>query len=170
VEKVSGKKLGGEPAATDDPVQQRLNAIEKQFQDQEQARQSAIVEQQTTQARTVALEAVTKLAKGTAFEGDEAYLLARCAEKTNVDPQEMVNMLLRGFTKPLESALKAVQREETARIKRYNDNLIKNYRTLKNAVPGVKGPAPAAAKTAPAYQEGETPTQFATRIWNQGLV
>jgi hypothetical protein len=171
VEQVSGKKLGGEPAKTDDPVQQRLNAIESQFRQQEETRQNAIVQQQTDAARTVALDTVTKITKGSAFEGDETYLLARCAEKINVDQAEMVKMLNRGFTKPLESALKAVQKEETARLSRYNERLIKNYRTLKSAVPGVKGPTPSAAGTAtPAYKDGETATQFATRIWNSGLV
>lgn len=168
VERVSGKKLGGEAPESTDPVQQRLNAIERQFQEQEQARQRAIQEQQTTQARTVAMDLVTKAAKGTAFEGDEAYLLARCADMTNVEPQQMVDMLLRGFTKPLESTLKAVQKQESARLKRYNDNLIKNYRTWKNAVPASKGaPAESRPQGDLSYKPGETPSQFAVRVKDQ---
>lgn len=171
IEQVSGKKLGGAPEASTDPVQQRLNAIEAQFKQQEDTRKQAVVQEQTTQARTVAMDVVSKLVKGSAFEGSEGYLLQRCADMTNVQPTEMVGMLLRGFTKPLETALKAVQKEETARLQRYNDTLIKNYRTLKNAVPATKGgPAESKPAGAPPYLPGETAAQYATRVWNSGLV
>jgi hypothetical protein len=170
LEQVTGKKFGGAPDAPPDPNQARLDAIEARFAKEENDRQQAAYVQQMTKARDVATETITKLTKGTAFEGNEAYLLQQCAAKTNVSEKEMVDMLLRGFTKPLESALKTVQKEEAARIKQYNDKLIQNYRKLKNAVPATKGAPAAAAKTAPAYLPGETPAQFATRVWNSGQV
>lgn len=171
IEAVTDKKFGGAPDTPPDPVQARLAEIERGIQQDKETRQQAIYAQQMTRANGIAMEAVTKAAKGTAFEGSEAYLLQQCASKVGIPEKDMVQALIEGKTETLTKALKAVQKEETVRLKKYNENLIRNYRTLKNAVPATPG-APAIGKPAtgqaPPYKPGETATQYATRVWNSG--
>lgn len=171
IEQMTGSKFGAPPAETD-PVQERLNAMEQRFAQEEQRRQDAIYQQQVSKGYEVAKGAVTTALKGTAFEGDENYVLAQCANKVGIPENEMVQKLLAGKTDELLAAVKAVQKDETARLKKYNENLIRNYRKLKDGVPATaagKGLAPAPKNAAtPAKKEGESDMAFAQRLWKEG--
>lgn len=169
IEQITGKKFGADPAAPPDPRDQRLSALEQQYRAEQQQRQQQAYQEQVNVARSIANDFLAQTLKGTFAEGNEAFVLAQCAGKAGIPEQQMVQQLLAGNTKPLETALKAVQKEETARLRKYNENLVKQYRTLKTSVPGVKGTG--ASKGDPneeAYRPGETAIEYATRRFNAG--
>jgi hypothetical protein len=79
--------------------------------------------------------------------------------------------ILNGNTKPLEAAMKQVQRAEIARWKSYNENFAKSRKTLANSVPATKNtprtasPAGAEPTFRSAGHENETAAQFSARHW-----
>lgn len=171
IEEVTGKKFGDGPALPPDPNQARLDAIEQRFAQEETIRQQQAWNQQVAVARTKANEFLSSKVKGTFAEGEEGYLLAQIGNKAGIPEQQMVQMLLKGDTAQLEAAYKAVVKDESARLQRYNQNLIKKHRTLSSAVPAVKGGSASTASNADlAPKPGETAIQHATRLWNSGAV
>lgn len=165
IEQVTGKKFGDGPATPPDPNQARLSAIEQKFAEQEQERANAAWNQQVQAAHGKAMEFLTSKAKGTFAEGNEAYFLQQIGARAGVPEQEMVQMLLQGKTDKIEAAYKAVVKDETARLKAYNVNLIKQHRTLANGVPAVPGSntvKPPAAEFKP--RDGESTVQTVKRL------
>jgi hypothetical protein len=166
LEQVTGKKFGGE-ATPVDPVEKLRSEIAQKEQKQAEAQQQAVYQQQMGQAREVATGKITELLKGTFAEGNETYFLQRCAEKVQIPEATMVRELLAGNTKPLEAALKAVQRDEIVRLKQYNDNLIKKGRNLANSVPATKQTPASAISPGAKRLPGESITEMATRLWKE---
>ncbi len=169
IEQVTGQKFGINQDAPPDPRDQRLSALEQRYQAEQQQRQQEAYQQQVGAAQKVATDFLANSLKGTFAEGDNDFILSRIGQVAGIPEQQMVQQLLAGNTKPFETALKAVQKEETARLKRYNENLVKSYRTLKNSVPGVKGTGASKANAnEEAYLPGETAIEYATRRFNAG--
>jgi hypothetical protein len=169
-EQTTGKPLDG-PA---DPRDARLTQMEQRIAQEDKARADATWNEQVTSARTKALDVIGKSAKGTFAEGDEAYFLQQCAAKIQIPQEQVVQMILAGNTKPLEKAYKEVFKEEAERVKRFSDRIVKQYRTLKNAVPaGKNNPAgsPQSAKDARlAPLPNESASDHAARLIKLGLL
>ena len=160
-QQVMGKALDGPP----DPREARLADIEKRFAAEEEARQTAVWNQQVESARSKAVEFIQSKTKGTAFEGLDSTLLALAGNKVGIPQEQMVQALLSGKTDKLEAAYKAVTAELSGLVKKINANMIKQHRTLANGVPAVKGangvkPTGDAMKPLP----GETTAQSVARI------
>jgi len=160
-QQVMGKALDGPP----DPREARLADIEKRFAAEEEARQTAVWNQQVESARSKAVEFIQAKTKGTAFEGLDSTLLALAGNKVGIPQEQMVQALLSGKTDKLEAAYKAVTAELSGLVKKINANMIKQHRTLANGVPAVKGangvkPTGDAMKPLP----GETTAQSVARI------
>lgn len=166
LEQVTGKKFGdGTPA---DPVAQLRQEIQDRETQREQAAQQAQYQGQVRQAAGVAMNVVKESLKGTFAEGQEQYFLAQCAQKAGIPEQQMVAELLRGNKAPLEAAVKAVRREEVARLKMYNENLVKQRKSLGSSVPATKNTPASATISASAMKPGETRVQYAQRLWEEG--
>ena len=167
IEQITGLKFGQSGEVTPpDPRDQRLTALETRYQQEEQGRQQQAQRQQVQAASKVANEFVTTALKGSFAEGNESHFLAMCEGKSKLPQGEMVRELVAGNTKPLETALKAVRAEETARLRSYNDRLTKNYRTLQSAVPATKATPLKGTANDEAYLPGETAVQYAMRRFN----
>lgn len=167
VKKNTGVELGG--AA--DPRDARLSAIEQQIAAEQEARGAAQWNERVNAARGKAIEFLSAKAKGTFAEGQEAYMLTLCGAKAGIPEAQMIDMILSGKTERLEAAYKAVVKDETARLKAYNANLIKQHRALKDGIPasGTGGGAKLAAVAgAPARKDGESDVAYATRLWQSG--
>ena len=171
IEQITGKTFGGEPAATVDPQEARIRAIESRFRAEEQTRQDLAWNQQVSHAHKAATTFLTDKLKGTFAEGQEAYMLQQCAAKANISEKQMVELLNQGKTDKLEAAYRSALKDEKSRLMAHNANLAKNYRKLVNGVPASKG-APAGNRNASseydAYLPGETSVQYATRQFNKG--
>jgi hypothetical protein len=164
------KNAGVDLAGTPDPREARLSAMEQQFAAEQQARETQQWNQRVEAARGKAIEFLSAKTKGTFAEGHEAYLLMQCGSRAGIPEAQMIDMILSGKTQRLESAYKAVVKEEVARLKAYNGNLIKGHRALANGVPGATGAKvrSAAAGSAPARKDGESDVAYATRMWESG--
>jgi hypothetical protein len=163
-QQVTGKSIDG-PA---DPVQSRLSSLEQRIAREDQERQQAQYMQQVQTAYGKAMEFLSSKAKGTFAEGSEQYFLQQIGAKSGIPEQEMVQMLLQGKTEKLEAAYKAVAKEESARLKVYTKNMVKQYRTLSGAVPAVKGGATQSAPQAAERLPGESIAEHAVRVWKNG--
>lgn len=169
LEQVTGRKFTDQPATPPDPNQARLDALEAQVKADQQARQDAMWNQQVNAAREKAVSFLTEKSKGTFVEGMEQTVLQMVGAKAGIPENQMVEMLLQGKTEKLEAAYKAVTKDLAGLVKQMNANLIKKHRTLSNAVPAVKGAAPAKSTADfDAYLPGETAIQYATRQFNKG--
>lgn len=170
----TGKSLDG-PA---DPREARLQALEKRYQAEEEARNVAQWNQQIETARATATEFLNKTIANTFADGladrfltPNGGLLWQKAVSMNIDEGRMLNELRQGKTETLERVWKAVAKDEAAVIRRYNENLVKQHKTLKNAVPAQKGAAVSANNTpgAPARKVGESNVDYAKRLWESGF-
>ena len=97
-------------------------------------------------------------------------MLQQAGAKAGIPQEQMVEMLLQGKTDKLEAAFKAVQKDETARLRAYNANLVRQHNTLKNAVPASKGAPVSASKVANGVlprKAGESDVEYGLRIWKQ---
>ena len=160
----TGKGLEG-PA---DPREARLQAIEQRYAQEEQQRQQEAYQRQIVAADDAAHSFLTEKLKGTFAEGQNDHFIGLIAQKLGKNLQQSMQEILAGNTKSLEKALREVQKDETARLRKYNENLVKQYRTQKNMVPATKG-APVAAKNGPPVKKpGESDTDFAKRVWDSG--
>lgn len=162
-QKQTGKSLD----AAADPRDARLAQIEQQFAQQEQQRQQEAWQGQVRAADEAAHAFLDEKLKGTFLEGSNDHLIGLMAQKLGKNLNQSMQEVLQGNTKSLEKVLREVQKEETARLKKYNENLIKKHRALANGVPAVKGAPVKSEPGSPAYKEGETAIQYATRLWNE---
>lgn len=169
----TGKDLGGAP----DPNQARLDAIEQRFRQDEENRQTAIINQQVDFARSKASEFIANATKNTFADGltdrfvaPGTGLLWQKAQQMNIAPDRLTQELLQGNTATLDKLFKAVQKDEIAILKQYNANLIKAHRTLANGVPASKGGAVKAqsANGISSRKDGESDIDYATRLWKEG--
>jgi hypothetical protein len=167
VKQNAGVDIGGEA----DPRDERLSAIERTFAAEQEARQVAAWNEKVATARTKAIDLLSSKTKGTFAEGQETYLLQLCGAKSGIPEQQMIDMILQGKTEKLEAAYQSVVKEEVARLKTYNANLIKRHRTLASAVPAAGAQASKAApgkgKEMPIVP-GESLAQRAERAQREG--
>lgn len=143
VEALTGMKLvdpAKAGAATEKtPEQQRLDAIEAQFQQRQQAERQQAEIQATRQAQTVLIGKADEALKGTWLEGKGAELLREIAPHMGMSPQQAVEQLLRGNTGMVEKAVKAMLEAKEKEGRAYATWKIAESRRLRNALPAGKG-------------------------------
>lgn len=149
IEKITGKKFGGEAAAPDPIAEMRAEMerlkqvplLEAQQREQQQHVQRA------EQAGGVKIEEFIKAGNGI-FDGDvQGAVQAVAAQfgKMGLNPQDVMKQVLAGNTATLEKAYKAAERHQTLQAKAYSDRMMARYKSLKGSVPTPKGAGNAAA-------------------------
>ena len=170
LEQETGKKFGGDANAPADPVEALRAEIRQKEQAQAEAVQQQQVQRAQVQASNVTFNFVKKALENSYFSGQEDYF-ARQVVAALPNRDAAMRAVLNGDMKPLEQAMKQVQRAEIARWKAYNDNYAKTRNKLANSVPATKntprtqnaaGPEP---KFRDAGHENETAAQFSARHW-----
>ena len=170
IEQVTGKKFGGDANTPADPVAQLRAEIAQKEQAQAQEREQVQVQRAQVQASNVTFDFVKKALENSYFSGQEDYF-ARQVVAAMPNRDAAMRAVLNGDMKPLEAAMKQVQRAEIQRWKAYNDNYAKRNKAIANSVPATKntprttpqGPAP---KYREAGHENETAAQFSARHWD----
>jgi hypothetical protein len=148
IEKITGKKFGGEEAAPDPMAQlqaevERLKnqpIIERQERDQAAYRTSA------EQAGGKHIEALIENGNGI-FDGDTAAAVQAVSAqfaKMGVNADDVMKQVMAGKFDNLEKAYKAAEKQATLQAKAYSDRIRARYLKLKNATPST-GTSSAAA-------------------------
>lgn len=146
IEKITGKKFGGDSAAAPDPVaalQAEVERLKNQPAIEAQQREQQQFVQRAEQTGGQKLEEFIKAGNGI-FEGDVAAAVAAVGAqftKMGVTPQEAMKQVNAGDFKSLEKAYKAAEKAETLKAKAYSDRIRAKFKTLKAAVPASKGSA-----------------------------
>jgi hypothetical protein len=123
-----------------DPVQSRLNAIEQQFRQQEEAREAQLLQYRAQQAQGALLNHLGDALKGTFLEGEEGQVLAALGQKLGGDHTKVIESIEKGDFKSIDSALKAIKREETERYNRYVKRIASQRKAVANSLPKVDNP------------------------------
>lgn len=142
LEHITGMKLmdpAAAPQTDKTPEQQRIDAIEAQFQRQEQERQQAVVQQQVQQAQGVLLQAADNALKGTWLEGKGKDYVAQLAPHMGMSEDQAVKALLAGNTAMVDKAVKAMMAQKEAEGRAYAKWKIAESKTLKAGLPAGKG-------------------------------
>lgn len=142
IEKITGKKFGGEQTAPDPVAEMRaeLERLKQQPLIEAQQRDQQQFQQRAEQAGEAKLEEFIKGGNGI-FDGDvPAAISAVSAQftKMGIDPQEAMKQVMSGNFTNLEKAYKAAEKAETLKAKAYSDRIRAKYKTLKGSVPASK--------------------------------
>lgn len=143
IEKITGKKFGGEQAAADPVAEMRaeLERLKQQPLIEAQQRQQQQYVQSAENAGGAKLEEFIKAGNGI-FDGDVQGAVSAVSAhftKMGLDPQAVMKEVLGGNFANLEKAYKAAEKAETLKAKAYSDRIRAKYKTLKAAVPASKG-------------------------------
>jgi hypothetical protein len=143
IEALSGKKLLDPNAAQTNepksPEQTRIDALEAQFSQRQQAEQQQIVQQQTRQANQVLTQTAEAALKGTWLEGKAADYVPQLAAHMGMSEQEAVKQLLGGNTAIVGKAVKAMMAQKEVEGRAYAKFKIAESKTLKSGLPASQG-------------------------------
>lgn len=128
-----------------DPVQQRLQAIEQQFQSQERQRTEQAQQYRASQAQRVLLDHLTTSLKGSFLEGDEARALSLLGSKLGGNEDKIIAAIEKGDFKSIDAALKQVKRDETDLYNRYAKRIQAQRKATVDSLPKVDNPGTTAA-------------------------
>jgi len=133
------------PQSQPDPVQARIDAIEQQFRTQQEERESQLLTQRAVQSQRVLLNHLGEALKGSFLEGEEASVLSQLGQKIG-DPIKAIEAIEKGDFKSIESALKAVKKDEAERYNRYAKRIAAQRKGVANALPKVDNPGSVATR------------------------
>lgn len=142
IEHITGMKLmdpGAAPQTEKTPEQQRIDAIEQRFQQQEQQREQVQIQQQVQQAQGVLLQAADNALKGTWLEGKGQEYVAQLAPHMGMSEEQAVKALLAGNTAMVDKAVKTMMAQKEAEGRAYAKWKIAESKTLKAGLPAGKG-------------------------------
>jgi hypothetical protein len=148
IEKITGKKFGGEQTAPD-PLAEMRAEMERMKQApllEAQQREQQQYVQRAEQAGGVKLEELIKGGNGI-FDGDiqgAVQAVGAQINKMGLNPQDVMKQVLSGNMANLEKAYKAAEKAQTLQAKAYADRMMARYKTLKGSVPTPKGGSSAA--------------------------
>jgi hypothetical protein len=138
IEQITGKKFGAADAnAAPDPVAELRAEIAAQNQQAEQQRQQADYARTVNQVAPTFRKAISETLGKQFGEGHEEYFIGRISQI--VPEAKMVEALVKGDMKPLESAMKQVKMEELKRFKSYSDAITKQSKEFRKSLPAAKG-------------------------------
>lgn len=174
VQQQTGKPLDIDPNDPMYGVIQEMNSLRDERRREREAQETAAWNAQVETARKSATDWMTKTLTNTFADGmADRYvanngLLWQKAQQMNIAPDKVMQELVAGKTDTLAKLWKAVEKDEAATIRKFNQNLVKQHNTLKNAVPASKG----APVTPTAGQDGvlerkpgENDVDYGVRVW-----
>jgi hypothetical protein len=138
IEKITGQKFGAQ-AEPKSPEQQRIDALEAQWNQQRQAEQQAQIQQQVQRASAVLVQKADEALKGTWLEGRAKDILGELAPHMGMSEEQAVKALLSGNTAMVDKAVKALLEQKEAQGRAYSRWKIAESRKLKTGVPAGKG-------------------------------
>lgn len=142
LEHITGRKLvdpSAAPEADKTPEQQRIDAIEQRFQQQEQQRQEAQNQQIVARYDKVFSEKANEALKGTWMEGKAEQLINQIVPHIPMKYNDAVNAVLSGNTAVIDKAVKAMMAQKEAEGRAYAKWKIAESKTLKAGLPAGKG-------------------------------
>lgn len=142
MEQITGMKLmdpATAPATEKSPEQQRIDALEAQWNQQQQTQQQAAYQQTVQRASGVLIQAADNALKGTFLEGKGKDLAAQLAPHMGMTEAQAVQALNNGNTAMVDKAVKAVMAQKEAEGRAYAKWKINESKTLKAGLPAGKG-------------------------------
>jgi hypothetical protein len=169
IEHITGQKLGGtgEQQAPDPVAQLQAKIAELERAPQVAAQQQAQAAQ-LSKATADTYAKLDELAKGTYYEGKGKTLgpeLLKQFSAMKVNPDAVMQEVLKGNTATIEKAFKNIQRERIEDAKAYNKWFIADARAKRNGLPASKGnPSGSAAPKDPKNMANWTMEQQAAYL------
>ena len=160
IEKLTGKKFGGESAPPDPMAALRAELEQVKLQPQieaQQRQQQSQIDQAENLSKT-RIEQFIKSGNGV-FDGDvQSAVTAISAQlpKMGLQPADLMKQVLAGNTANLEKAYKAAEKAATIQAKTYADRIKAKYNTLKSSVPAAKSGSAGAVSGLDANQDMTT--------------
>lgn len=143
IEQITGMKLmdpakAGTPTEKT-PEQQRIDAIEARFTEQQNLQQQAQQNAAVNRAGAVLLAKTDEALKGTFLEGKGRELVAQLAPHMGMSEAQAVQALNSGNTTMVDKAVKALMVQKEAEGRAYAKWKIAESKTLKAGLPAGKG-------------------------------